>query len=176
MKKRWKLVASAALLGTAFWLGNVMAVDSQASSSKAGSVNDPLITKSYLEKRLKELQGSQTSQGTGGKGITEESVSELIVIKLEPGQTLYGGPGAEFIVRTGKAVAVSTDANGIPDVTAGKDIADGQLIANNHLLVFPRDGRGITYAEGSKAPIYVMIRGSFLLLNKDGSEAEPTID
>ncbi|MDF2958983.1 MAG: hypothetical protein K0S39_718 [Paenibacillus sp.] len=167
-----------------------------------GTVDDPVITKSYLEQNIKQY----ISEASSTQSITEEKVKELIttelsknqtgtspsspntqsevnsnnisgtsltVLKLEPGQSLFGGPGTELIVRTGKVLVTSSDENGIPDVTSGKDIAAGSTVELNHLLIIPRDGRGIKSDPKLKQDIFVMVRGSYLLTNADGSKATP---
>lgn len=184
-------VFSLLLLGTQFL------TVSNADAPSAGTADDPVITKSYFEQNVQAqveselvkqsltenqvkqlineaLQGQAVNtQGSGlSNGLTAGN-SALTVIQLEAGQTLYAGAGTEFIVRTGKTVAVSNDENGIPDVTGGKDIAAGSEIATNHLLIFPSDGRGIKPASKNTQDIYVMVRGSYLLLNADGSTATP---
>lgn len=158
---------------------------SQAEAPTPGSSTDPVITKSYFdqntlsEAKVKELVasaiaasagGSQPGSGSnGGTGTTAPATMK--VVQLKNGQTLYAGAGAEFIVRSGKVLAVSNDENGIPDVTGGKDLPAGTEIALNHLLIFPAEGRGIKPAPKNTADIFVMVRGSFLLLNADGSTA-----
>ncbi|MNC82636.1 hypothetical protein D3C75_1362220 [compost metagenome] len=52
-------------------------------------------------------------------------------------------------------------------MTSGKDLAAGKTVELNHLLVFPRDGRGIKPAAKTE-PIYVMVRGGYLIQNADG--------
>ncbi|UUZ82619.1 hypothetical protein LJK88_00545 [Paenibacillus sp. P26] len=137
----------------------VVHADSNTTSTQPGSVDDPVITKSYFDQNIKqkvadelgkqsitedkvkqliaEALGTQkpgqtnTSPGNGssnngtGTSTSQPNVapSNLTVIKLEQGQTLYGGQGTEFIVRTGKVQVFSSDDNGIADVTSGKDIA-----------------------------------------------------
>jgi len=160
---------------------------SQAEAPAPGSATDPVITKSYFdqntlsEAKVKDMiasaiagnaGGSQPSGSNGGIG-TGTTTAAMTVVQLKAGQTLYAGAGAEFIVRSGRVIAVSSDENGIPDVTGGKDIAAGTEIATNHLLIFPRDGRGIKPAPKNTADIFVMVRGSYLLLNEDGSTATP---
>jgi hypothetical protein len=165
MKKRIYLILVA--LGVLF-LFNTAAADSPAP----GTTDDPLITKSYLDKYVKDMisntgnNGSSTTTGTSNN-------SSISIIQLQPNQTLYAGAGTEFIVRTGKTVAVSNDENGIPDVTAGKDIAAGQAIENNHMLIFPREGRGIKPAPKNTQDIFVMVRGAYTILNADGTKAAP---
>lgn len=149
--------------------GNILV--SQASNGTPGSVDDPLVTKSYVDRRINELLGLELPTPVPSTGTF--SGQALTVIQLFEGQTLYADAGTEIIVRTGKTVAVSSDENGIPDVTAGRDIRPGELIDTNHLLVFPREGRGITPASGQDGEIHVMIRGSYRLVNADGSVAAP---
>ncbi|MNJ69128.1 hypothetical protein D3C77_654390 [compost metagenome] len=69
--------------------------------------------------------------------------------------------GTEFIVRIGQAVVYTADANGISDLTDGVDIAPGEDVSNNHLLLFPRDGRGLTVKESAAGGLTVMVRGSY---------------
>lgn len=155
-----------------------------AEAPSPGSSTDPVITKSYFdqntlsEAKVKELVasaiaanagGGQPSGSNGGAGTSTPATMK--VVQLQNGQTLYAGAGAEFIVRTGKVLAVSNDENGIPDVTGGKDLPAGTEVALNHLLIFPAEGRGIKPSPKNTADIFVMVRGSYLLLNADGSKA-----
>jgi len=147
-------------------------------ATQPGSVNDPMVTKSYVDEQVKQQVAAQinaqvntevtaqidklkkdlsTSGGGSGSGAA------LTVVQLAAGQTLMAGAGSELIVRTGFAIAVSEDNNGIPDVTAGKDIAVKSPIEHNHLLIFPTDQRGIKPDPKKKDPIFVMVRGSYKL-------------
>ncbi|PUA34514.1 hypothetical protein C8Z91_35350 [Paenibacillus elgii] len=177
---------------------SIVYADSNNTSTQPGSVDDPIITKSYFEQNIakqvadefakqsineekikqivaaelaKQSGGSGTSPSTGsGTGNNAVPNSGLTVVKLQQGQTLYGGAGTEFIVRTGKVVAVSSD-DGIPDVTSGKDIAAGATVELNHLLIVPREGRGVKPDAKNKQEIFVMVRGSYLIINADGTKA-----
>ncbi|MDR6553622.1 hypothetical protein [Paenibacillus qinlingensis] len=139
---------------------------------------DPLITQSYFEQntlsetKVKEIVAAALAangQPSAG-GSTPTAAANMKVVQLENGQTLYAGAGAEFIVRTGRVLAVSSDENGIPDVTGGKDLAAGTEVALNHLLIFPTEGRGIKSSPKNTSDIFVMVRGSYLILNADGSK------
>ena len=230
MKKRTKL-AITGMIALVFLSGAYVGGQTLISNASGGdgtlvpgSVDDPLVTKSYLDERLRELTGQkpvtqpQPAPGSSA-GVTEHAMKEAIaaevnklrqellaqmqngntsgsqngssqgtgsaapgggapssgssagqaveVLKLEPGQVLYAGAGTEMIVRTGRTVAVSTDENGIPDVTAGKDLAAGTEIETNHLLIFPREGRGIKSHPDNITDIYVMIRGPYLLMKEN---------
>jgi hypothetical protein len=183
-----KIIAGTLFLWTATMLST--SADTGTIADQPGSVNDPVITKSYFEQNLKKAISEELSKqlktdpsllneskpglvpSTTPDGKDSNLVS-LSVTKLEPGQTLFGGAGSEIIVRTGKVTVTSSDENGIPDVTAGKDIQAGATVELNHLLVMPRDGRGIKSDPKVKQEIYVMVRGSYLITNADGSKAAP---
>lgn len=128
--------------------------------------------KQELLAQLPATGGGQTQQPQQPAAPSADAPSTLEVIKLEAGQTLYGGVGTELIVRSGKTIAVS-NSDGIPDVTAGKDIASGTAVENNHLLVIPREGRGIKPDPKQTGEIYVMVRGIYILLKEDGTIASP---
>lgn len=82
---------------------------------------------------------------------------EYAVVYVTKGQSVVGN--CEIILRSGKAIALCPAANGISDLTAGADLADGTEISANHLLLVPRnDGRGITVTS---ADAYVMVRGTY---------------
>ncbi|NEW08866.1 hypothetical protein GK047_22985 [Paenibacillus sp. SYP-B3998] len=173
------------LLGSVLLFSPILSI-TKAEAPTPGSSTDPVITKSYFdqntlsEAKVKEIVASAITANTGGSqpnsgsnGGSTSSPAAITVVQLKAGQTLFASAGAEFIVRSGKVIAVSTDENGIPDVTGGKDIAAGTEIATNHLLIFPRDGRGIKPVPKNTADIYVMVRGSYVLLNADGSTTTP---
>lgn len=111
--------------------------------------------------------GTGNSSNTGGETTLPPLVSgasdALEIVMVKPGQQLIGATGAEFIVRSGKAVIVSEGTNGVADLTDGVDLTNGQEAPNNHLLSFPKDGRGITVLDGNKYSLTVMVRGGYSL-------------
>ncbi|MFE6074335.1 hypothetical protein ACFVQB_07655 [Paenibacillus sp. NPDC057886] len=111
--------------------------------------------------------GNGNSGSTGGDTTLPPLVSgasdALEIVTVKPGQQLIGATGAEFIVRSGKAVIVSEGTNGVADLTDGVDLTNGQEAPNNHLLSFPKDGRGITVLDGNKYSLTVMVRGGYSL-------------
>lgn len=147
----------------------------KADSSSLSSVNDPLITKSYLDQQLAALVKEEIAKQDAAQPTPvpqQGAEQEITIVQLQTGQTLLAKAGAEFIVRTGTTIAVSTDGNGIPDVTSGKDLAAGATVELNHLLVFPRDGRGVKPAAKTD-PIHVMVRGGYVIQNADGTTLTP---
>ncbi|NLY77571.1 MAG: hypothetical protein GX080_05730 [Tissierellia bacterium] len=93
-----------------------------------GTSSDPLVSLGYLEK-----------------------VAKFNVVEVKAGKILTGKGGTEIILRgspsssktVGKAVIYSTDKDGLSDITAGKDLRNGANVPLNHLLIVPRDGRGV---------------------------------
>jgi len=79
------------------------------------------------------------------------------VLNVPAGTRITFDAGVEFILRSGNATVVA-GVNGIPDITAGLDIGNGQRISTNHLLMVPvSDGRGAMFTTDS----WIMIRGSY---------------
>lgn len=175
MKTPGKLLLSAVMLGVGIAIGS-LTMNSQADgivdANQPGSVNDPLVSKSYVDEKVAEIVKAELKKQQGNQG--PEVSRELVVIELKPGQILYAGEGTEMIVRNGKAVSVSANSNGIPDLTDGKDLKAGTVIPNNHLLLFPReDGRGIQPHPDEKNTIFVMVRGKYLHMGADGKPVVP---
>ncbi len=128
------------------------------SSTIPGSADDPVVTKSYVDQKIAEIAGNAGSGSTGSG--TSGAIAALEVVTVPVGKTIYVKAGGELVIRTGKAVAVSSDANGLSDMTEGLDIAPGKPVANNHLILFPRDGRGVKSEDTSKNLI-VLVRGGY---------------
>ncbi|WP_054942277.1 hypothetical protein [Paenibacillus ihuae] len=177
MKTVWKISMATGLLACSVWAGSVLNITAEGASvgSQPGTADDPVVTKSYVDQQIqKALQGgtisTQAPTATATPVATAApssspapSSNEVIIVDVKPGQTLIAGAGAEFIVRAGKAVIYSQDSNGVADLTDGTDLANGLAAPSNHLLSFPRDGRGITVQEGQTLGLVVMVRGSYTL-------------
>lgn len=138
-------------------LGNALTVGT--SSVTPGTVNDPVVTKSYVDEQIAKLGDSS---GSGG-GSSSASQAALEVVTVPVGKTLMVNAGSEAVVRGGKAIAYSSDTNGISDVTAGVDIKKGSPVPANHLIWFPREGRGIQAAADSKTSLIVLVKGTYTL-------------
>ena len=123
------MVSLGAALG---WFGKGFAA---SDMPLPGSEGDPLVTRAYVESRLK-----------------------MSVIELAPGQILRGYSGTEIILRGGQATVIDSDLGGLCDVTQGVDLGGGSAVPANHLLLVPRDdGRGIR----ATTDVIVMVRGGF---------------
>lgn len=83
------------------------------------------------------------------------------VVEIRPGKKLIATAGTEVIVRTGKATVYSSDKNGILDLTAGSEMGGSQAIPTNHLLLFPRDGRGVEVVSTQGYNATVLVIGDY---------------
>ncbi|MNO28386.1 hypothetical protein D3C76_182790 [compost metagenome] len=174
MKSVWKISTAAVLLAGGVWAGSLLNVTAEGAGvgSQPGTADDPVVTKSYVDQQIqKALTGgtgtapvaTATPSPSSAPTAPTTSSNESVIVDVKPGQTLIASAGAEFIVRAGKAVIYSQDTNGVADLTDGKDLANGVAAPSNHLLSFPRDGRGITVQEGQTLGLVVMVRGGYTL-------------
>lgn len=158
----------------------------------ASSESDPLISLSYLEKIvlpsfkqeiLSEISGSEIDlsddiiteqvQETVSPSENEAvNVDEVIVptasytlIELSRGELVIAESICEFIIRPGSHVACVSpfEAQGIADITNGKEVLAGEEFAINAYCLIPRggDGRGLKVVS-DKA--YIMIRGDYTIV------------
>jgi hypothetical protein len=92
-------------------------------------------------------------------GADGERALDFVSINPQAGQTLILENGTEAVLRSGSATVVA-GPNGLLDMTAGRDVGNGQAVGRNHLLIAPRtDGRGMHFTTSS----WVMVRGGFTL-------------
>ena len=156
------------LLGAGIWVGVrfVAPIEAESSSLTPGSVNDPVVTKSYVDEQIAKLTGTlpggtgTTTPGTTpGIGSNTGAAETIEVVEMLAGKRLMADAGAEVIVRVGNAEAYSSDTNGISDLTAGADLQKGTVVPTNHLIIFPRVGRGITAVSN----LTVLVRGGYTI-------------
>ncbi|SCG83913.1 hypothetical protein DW1_2349 [Proteiniborus sp. DW1] len=161
----------------------VIIVDaSSVSFGQPGGSEDPLVTYSFVEKRIEQLKyyideklsgGNTNSDNSEIQRLKEENEaikkqlaqiaanspgSGLEIVELKDGQRLICGAGTEIILRSGSAKAIVSELGGLSDLTGGKDLASNEPISLNHLIVIPRDdGRG-AYVE--RFAIF-MVKGAY---------------
>ncbi|MCL6601886.1 MAG: hypothetical protein K6T94_03345 [Paenibacillus sp.] len=172
MKFVWKISMAAVMLAGGLWAGSILntAADGAGIGTQPGTADDPVVTKSYVDQQIqKALQGGTVSTPspivtpTPTQAPGSGSTDGVVIVDVKPGQTLIASAGAEFIVRAGKAIIYSNDANGVADLTDGKDLTNGQAAPSNHLLSYPRAGRGISVQNGQTLGLTVMVRGGYTL-------------
>lgn len=158
-----------------------------ADGAIPGSDADPLVTLSFVEKKIEQIKYyiDSTTEGLNNEvlkysgslakyqeqldlkdaEITDlkqkvESALTFKVVQLKKGQILLAGEGAEIIIRSGKTTAVYGKNGGLSDITSAKDLQKGEAIIVNHMLISSRnDGRGVK-AEGE---VFLIIKGGYTL-------------
>lgn len=136
-----------------------------AAKGDAGSSNDPLVTKSYVDSKVTQLQKTVEVQASMIDLLTQEinnmgkeESSSYEVVTVPVGQSIVGKQGTEIIVRSGNGQVLASDGGGLQDMTEGTDLLGGSEIPKYHLVIIPReDGRGI-YATKD---LIVMVRGGY---------------
>jgi len=124
-------------------------------ASAPGSVDDPLVTKSYVDARINEILQSNPSGGTS---------MAYAVVQLQPGDALLAKSSLELILRSPGTVLPILNAygEGLSDLTGGRDWRTTTALPRDHLLVVPRpDGRGIVASPTNGSAVYVMVRGAY---------------
>ncbi|NMA82299.1 MAG: hypothetical protein GX962_00345 [Epulopiscium sp.] len=182
MKRRHKMVIGLMI----FFIAGILFFPLEwvhGTGVEPGTQGDPLVSKSYVDKRINEIlslvQGKPVtgnpSDGAGNIDIDDllEQVDLMIqfrmkeagitapsyeTVEVKKGQQIVGNQGTEMILRSGKAKAMASTSGGLQNVTAGADIAQDQQIPQYHLIIIPRsDGRGFEMtADG-----WLMIRGEY---------------
>ncbi|MCF6465479.1 hypothetical protein [Clostridium sp. Cult2] len=144
--------------GTILILGIVFIIlGSTVVFSEPGSENDPLISLSYLEKRIDQLKYYIDDKLSSVEGNTNLS-NDLEVVEILAGQSIIGERGTEIILRGGKAEILAGELGGLSDVTGGRDLKMGENVPANHLLIVPRDDDRGVYAITDS--IY-LVRGKY---------------
>ncbi|CCQ96812.1 conserved exported hypothetical protein [[Clostridium] ultunense Esp] len=117
--------------------------------SEPGSEKDPLVSLSYLEKRIDQLKYYIDEKLSNG-GENNNLSNSFEVVEISAGQSIIGKDGTEIILRggrgngPGRAKIVALGKDGLSDLTVGKDLIRDEEVPLNHLLIVPRDdGRGV---------------------------------
>lgn len=186
---RWgKMMLAAAAVGVGVWAGSLLTAVASGipTSGQPGSATDPVVTKSYVDE---QIQRALNGEAVGSAGAATARIAELetrirqleaelkkasasvpyAVIRLKPGHMALGATGTEMIVRTGQAYIHSSPENGIPDATDGVDLKTDTLAPRNHLLMIPREGRGVKVKPDYANDVYVMIKGDYVEVDADGN-------
>ena len=123
--------------------------------AETGDGNDPLVSLSYIQNKvipeIKEYIDEKFSSLGGGSASFE-------VVNFKKGDVVLCEKSTELILRMGKARIIASEKGGIADTTAGFDLANGENMPSNHLLIVPLgDGRGFIAEDN----VIVMIKGNF---------------
>ncbi|RJX36995.1 hypothetical protein D3P09_25835 [Paenibacillus pinisoli] len=159
-----KVTGAAVLIAAGVGVGMIMAKPLEANSAVTpGTIEDPVVTKSYVDEQIAKLNGGGNPGNNNGNSGEAGASVKLEVVEVPVGKTLMASAGAEVVVRVGKAVAYSSDTNGISDLTGGVDIKSGKDVPTNHLIWFPRDGRGIKGHPDETNVLTVLVKGNYTI-------------
>ena len=156
--KKWKIALAAACVCF------LLTVAYAATANTAGGVNDPLVTKSYLDGPFLEQVRSLVDRTVDErKAELEEAAGQnsgnvFTVVTLSQGQVLEGDVGCEVMLRIGAAACGTTDSVGLIDITAGTVLGDGGALVANHLYMVTISTRTVI-AESET--VKVLVRGPY---------------
>jgi|GEM_PF-1469919 len=140
-------------------VGLVLGFGIDIADDNAGTVNDPLVTVSYMTQQMEALESRMTSQmNLKMNTVTTVEPVKFEVINVPAGTSLFFSASTEFIVRVGEAKVIDPNKVGIPDLTTGSKVDNGVVVpVDHHLLVPSDDGRGITIVTDS----WLMVKGDY---------------
>lgn len=116
-----------------------------AGEAKPGSVNDPLITKSYLESYISSL------------GLTGNSASSgYAKVVLKKGTTLVGNEGTEIMLYSGSANAYAKSEQ-LVNLTIGEACDDGMTLGKFCVYMCPDKSAGIV----AMSDVVVYVKGTY---------------
>ncbi len=151
---------------------------SAADGVTPGSEQDPIVTQSYVEQKseqikyyidslIEKINGDNSAQNQEIAKLREElknaanAAGKFQVVELQKDQILIAGEGAEIIPRSGKFSAVEDAYGGLSDITAARDLKNGEAVVNNHMLIAAMgEGRGLK-ALADKS--FLIIKGTYTL-------------
>lgn len=159
----------------------IMGAGSLATTVVAGSESDPIVTKGYVDKKMIELEKRLTESEQVAimsmnsaleakltaletkvdtvKGAASAGAGDaFILIQAKKGDFITIADAGMFIMRSGVAEAVASTSGGLSNLTDGVNLATGNEVKANHLILIPKnDGRGIKMIFDG----WVMIKGSY---------------
>ena len=142
--KKFNVVLSIILIMSIIMVGAEYV--SATETSSIGTVDNPLVTKDYLDEVVSGIESSV--------GQTFKAVS------VYPGDKIIGVEGTEMISTASGTANGTSNGYGILDVTIGEYVNDGEEIQKYHQFVIPRDdGRGITVTSKGT----VLIKGEYVI-------------
>ena len=140
MKKKIIGILILLLVGTGIFRFGMIA---GAASGEPGSSGDPLITQSYLELRLREMSGGDSSQNGFQK------------VNIAKGKSLYLNEGTECIIYSGEATVLGS--KGLINTTSGALAKKSSSVKLYHQYVSPSNASGMK----TMANAIIYVKGSY---------------
>lgn len=161
-----------------------LAITTVFAGSTAGSEDDPIVTKSYVDAQIQSIL--ETFSGDENLDISEDVLqsivdsatdqvleniddkldnintsedSNYVPVELSEDEVLFGGEGTEIILRSGSAKTVVYGSDGIVNATTGENLETNKSVPKNNILIVPReDGRGIIAEDDST---WCIVKGDY---------------
>ncbi len=127
------------------------------------SSDDPIVSKTYLDKVIGELKNEliakiENTNSNNSASNTTNVAASFNAVQFTSGQKIIFQAGTEFILRSGTAKVIDPTGNGLSDLTGGKNVLNNNLVGLNHLMIVPRsDGRGVVVTANA----WLMVKGSY---------------
>ena len=115
-----------------------------AGEAKPGSVNDPLITKSYLDSYISSL------------GISNNADEGYKKVVLSKGKTIVGHEGTEILLYSGSANAYAKSAE-LVNITIGESVKDGMTLGKYCVYLCPDSDSGVT----AQSDVVIFVKGRY---------------
>ena len=139
--------------------------------------SDPVISLSYLKQYIQTMVNPQINtmqeeidaleaelealRSNASYDPSNASLEQYTVLHVMQGAVVNASAACDIMLRAGEAEAVVPESaqGNLSDYTVGAEIADGQAIPLNHMILIARgDGRGIRVVSSEA---YIMIRGEY---------------
>ncbi len=173
-KKSNKKINKNFIIGSQIFLSSIISMSVIAFATQAGSAEDPLVTRSYVDaeikKALENIDISDILEDIIIDDIVDNiidnnsnSINNFVPVLVEANQTILGKEGTEIILRSGSGVAVVPEGvSEIANITAGKNVFNNENVETNHLLIISRDdGRGVKVGVNS----WFLVKGDYVIEN-----------
>ncbi len=136
-----------------------------ASGSTPGSSSDPLVTKSYVDAKIKEISGTTAagsekpiteyaSQSDGDSNTASSATKSVGFIKVtfNSGAKLYLSAGSEVVVYRGSCNVIGT--NGLIDTSTGTLFESGNTAVKYHCFLSPDNSSGLEFT--GKTTVFIL--------------------
>lgn len=146
-----------------FMLGMILTVGVVVGSvyaADAGSADDPLVSKSYVDDKIQQVLDKLEALSSQQGGTGTSAGAAFTPVEVKTGGTIIGGEGTEMILRAGNAKVVLNGNDTITDATTGQALTEGKELTLNHLTIIPRgDGRGYKVTHNA----WFLVKGSYTI-------------
>ncbi len=152
------------IIGTQIFLASIISMSVIAFATQAGSAEDPLVSKSYVDEEIKKAIANisvNLDDSVLDNNANSVVANTFVPVLVEANKTLFGKEGSEIILRSGNCIAVIPEGvSEIANITTGSDISNNQSLEINNLLIISRDdGRGIKANVDS----WFLVKGDYII-------------